>query len=81
MTTVMKQLTHEALELSVEERAELAHILITSIDGNTGEDVSSAWDLELDKRVREIREGKVDGIPSEEVFAKLKEKYHCSLLT
>lgn len=76
MMTVLKQLTHEALELSVEERAELAHVLITSIDGNADGDVSSTWDLELDKRVREIREGKVEGVPSEEVFAKLKEKYH-----
>jgi putative addiction module component (TIGR02574 family) len=76
MTTAMRQLMHDALELSVQERAKLAHILISSIDGSDGSGVSSAWDIELNKRVREIREGKVKGIPAEEVFAKLKEKYH-----
>jgi putative addiction module component (TIGR02574 family) len=76
MTTVMKQLMHDALELSVSERAELAHILITSIDESAGEDISSAWDIELKRRVREIQEGKVKGIPAEEVFAKLEAKYH-----
>ncbi len=76
MKTVMKQLTRDALELSIQDRAELAHILITSIDESADGDISSEWDLELKKRVREIREGKVKGIPAEEVFAKLEEKYH-----
>ncbi len=66
---------HDALELSADERAKLAHILIASIDEKADEDVSSSWDAELKKRVREIREGKVKGIPAEEVFAKLEEKY------
>lgn len=76
MTTALKQLTHEALELPVQERAELAHILIASIDESSDSEVSSAWEIELKKRVREIREGNVKGIPAEEVFAKLEEKYH-----
>jgi putative addiction module component (TIGR02574 family) len=75
MTNQMKQLMHDALELSVKERAKLAHILITSIDEMSDENVSSRWDDELKKRVREIREGSVKGIPAEEVFARLEEKY------
>ncbi|MCP5049639.1 MAG: addiction module protein [bacterium] len=75
MTNELKQLMHDALELSPQERAKLAHVLITSIDDEGGNDVSSAWDLELKKRVREIREGKVNGIPAEEVFARLEAKY------
>lgn len=76
MATTLKQLTHEALELPVQERAKLAQVLISSIDEVTAEDMSSAWDAELKKRVREIREGKVKGIPAEEVFARLEEKYN-----
>lgn len=76
MKTTLKQLTHDALELSTHERAELAHILIASIDGDVDEDISSDWDLKLKKRVHEIREGRVKGIPAEDVFAKLREKYH-----
>ena len=74
MAATFKQLTHEALELPVQERAKLAQVLISSIDEVTAEDMSSAWDAELKKRVREIREGRVKGIPAEEVFAKLEEK-------
>ena len=58
----------------MQERAKLAQVLISSIDEVTAEDMSSAWDAELKKRVREIREGRVKGIPAEEVFAKLEEK-------
>ena len=76
MATTFKQLTHEALELPVQERAKLAHVLITSIDEVTDGDMSSAWDAELKKRVQEIREGRVKGIPAEEVFARLVEKYN-----
>ena len=76
MTIAMKQLMHDALELSVQERAKLAHILIASIDESEDGEIASAWDVELKKRVQEIREGKVKGIPAEEVFAKLEEKYH-----
>ena len=72
----LDQIKQEVLELSIHERAELAHILIESIEENPGIDVSSAWDIELRKRIREIREGKVKGIPAEEVFAKLEERYH-----
>ncbi|MGD2092055.1 MAG: addiction module protein [Candidatus Aminicenantes bacterium] len=75
MTTTLKQLTHDALELPVEERARLAHDLIASIDESTDIDMSSAWDEELKKRVRDIKQGRVKGIPAEEVFAKLVEKY------
>ena len=75
MTTTLKQLTHDALELPVRERAQLAHTLIASIDENTDLDLSSAWDEELKKRIREIKQGKVKGIPAGEVFAKLEEKY------
>lgn len=75
MTNALKQLAQEALTLSMEERAELAHILITSIDDPPGEDVALAWDNELEKRVREIRQGKVKGISAEQVFARLEEKY------
>ena len=77
MANTLQQLTHDALELSVQERAKLAHVLITSIDEGTDDaSISSDWDLELKRRVQEIREGKVKGIPAEEVFAKLEEKYH-----
>lgn len=75
MTTTFKQIANSALALSVQERAELAHVIIASIDEDQS-DLHPAWDIELRKRVVDIRQGRIKGIPAEKVFAKLEEKYH-----
>ncbi len=62
--------------MEVEQRAVLAHILIFSLDEKPRQDVGSAWDVVLKKRIQGIREGKVKGVPAEEVFAKLRRKSH-----
>ena len=69
MTTTLEKVTHDALDLPQQQRAKLAHTLIVSIDDKTEQDVASAWDAEIKRRVDEIRSGKVKGIPAEEVFA------------
>ena len=74
MTATLERLTHDALELSTHERAQLAHSLIASMDEEHDADADSAWDAEVERRVEEIRSGKVQGIPAEEVFARLKAK-------
>lgn len=75
MTSTVRQIANSALALSVQERGELAHVIIASIDEDRN-DWHPDWDIELKKRVGEIRQGKVKGIPVDEVFAKLEEKYH-----
>ncbi len=75
METRLKILTNEALGLEVEQKAELAHILISSLDEKPRQDVGAVWDVELKRRIHEIREGKVKGVPADEVFAKLRRKY------
>jgi len=75
MTAILKKIAKDALSLSIQERAKLAHILITSLDEDTQQDVTKAWDAELETRIQDIRNGKVKGVPAEEVFANLKEKY------
>ena len=75
MTAILDKVTDEAMTLPQRERAKLAHALIISMD-ETQEDVPAAWDQEIKRRVDEIRSGKVKGIPAEDVFAKLRKKYH-----
>jgi putative addiction module component (TIGR02574 family) len=74
MSDAFEQLMHEALELPVQERAKLAHFLITSIDDFNESEITPTLDTELQMRVKEIREGKVTGTPAEEVFTKLLER-------
>jgi len=56
------------LGLPEQERAELAHKILVSLDGESEEGVEEAWETEIAKRIEEIRSGSVKGIPAEEAF-------------
>ena len=60
-------------QLPVTDRASLAEYLIQSLD--EVEMTQAGFDEELAKRLLEIRSGSVVGIPAEEVFRELREKY------
>ncbi len=76
MTATLEKVTHDALDLPQRQRARLAHTLLLSIDDEPDPDVTAAWDAEIKRRVDEIRSGQVKGIPVEEVFGQLRDKYH-----
>ncbi len=61
----------EASELSEKDRADLAGLLIESLDGEPDEDVQAAWSAEIERRVAELDAGTVKGIPWEEVRQRL----------
>jgi putative addiction module component (TIGR02574 family) len=66
-----KDLFREATELTDADRAELAALLLESLEGEPDEDVEAAWAEEIERRVRQIENGEVETIPWEEVRAKL----------
>jgi putative addiction module component (TIGR02574 family) len=79
MVAPAKQLAKQALALPEKDRARLAHLLIQSLEV-PGEKVgpkewARAWDIELKKRMEEIRSGKVKTIPAHQVMAELRAKY------
>ena len=57
-----------AMELSPEDRALLAGTLLVSLDEPSESEVEFHRLDEAERRLRDFREGKVEGIPSEEVF-------------
>jgi putative addiction module component (TIGR02574 family) len=71
MATELKQLFREALELTDNERATLAGLLIESLEGPEDPDVENAWAAETERRWNEIESGAVETIPWDEVKAKL----------
>lgn len=75
MTETAEQIRVKALELSDKDRAELAHLLLASLDEDVEEGVEAAWDEELDKRVREIDSGQATGRDAFEVLAEMRNKY------
>ncbi|MHB1213355.1 MAG: addiction module protein [Thiobacillus sp.] len=74
MAALLKEIEDQALQLSPQERGELIHRLILSLEG-TSEDspeaIAQAWDEEIARRVAEIDAGTVVLIPHDEVFARL----------
>ncbi len=67
----LQELYREATDLPERERAELAGMLIESLDGPPDENVEAAWAEEVERRVREIDSGAVKTVPWEQVRAEL----------
>jgi putative addiction module component (TIGR02574 family) len=77
MTQAVDNILGTALNLSAEERAELATRLIRSLDGTdpTPEEqkaIDAAWAEEIDRRAAEIDNGTVKLIGGDEFLAKLR---------
>ena len=71
MTRKLQELYREATELSERDRAQLAGMLIETLDGEAEEGVEAAWAEEVERRVRQIEAGEVTLIPWEQVRAEL----------
>lgn len=70
MTHVVRELYEKAARLSVPDRAELAGLLLESIDEPRDEGVEEAWAAEIERRMADYRAGRVKTIPWSEVRAR-----------
>ncbi len=60
MTLVTKkEVFDQALALPPDERARLAHDILVSLDGPADEGASEEWVREIERRVREVKNGSV----------------------
>jgi putative addiction module component (TIGR02574 family) len=76
MSSLLQELADKAYNLSPDERAELAHNLIISLDEITEDNqIEMAWDAEIEMRVKEIKNGKAKGRAAEEILAEIRAKY------
>lgn len=62
----VEELEREALKLSADDRERLALLILSSIQGEL--EYEAEWAAEADRRAMEIREGRVDTIPGDQVF-------------
>jgi putative addiction module component (TIGR02574 family) len=76
MTQISPQVSEvleKALALSTRDRGLLIDRLIESLDdAPPDEGVETAWDDEIKRRVDDIRSGRVNTIPGEQVLERLK---------
>ncbi|MFP7755656.1 addiction module protein [Thermodesulfobacteriota bacterium B35] len=62
-----KELLDEAMKLKPEERLSLVEVLIQSLD-EPDKRLDEIWAEEAEKRLVAYREGRLDGVPLEDVF-------------
>jgi putative addiction module component (TIGR02574 family) len=67
MTSDARRLLDDALRLPSADRAELAGLLIDSLEESSDEGVQQAWSNEIAKRLAELDNGSVKPIPWSEV--------------
>ncbi len=68
MSENLEEVMNVAMKLSLEERAKLVSRLLLSLDEPSESEVERLWLLEAKRRLKEYQEGKVKGIPADEVF-------------
>ncbi len=66
----------EVLALPEEDRAYLARQLIASLDQTVDADAETQWQEVIDRRSREMLEGRVDARPEEEMIRDIRRRLH-----
>jgi putative addiction module component (TIGR02574 family) len=77
MAAILKEIENQALQLSPQERGELIHRLIVSLDGEPEESpeaIAKAWDEEIARRVADMEAGHTQWIDADEVMTRLRTK-------
>ncbi len=67
MTMALEEVTREAIQLPRPQSLALVCLLIELDEPGTDAEVEGAWDAEIKARVRAVQEGRVVGIPYEQV--------------
>ena len=74
MSKMTESILADALRLPASERAELAAVLLASLDGEPEDQVEVAWAVEIERRAERVRSGKAKGRPWPEVRDRLERR-------
>jgi len=75
MTSLVEELSQRARALNPEDRATLAEELLASLDGESDPETEALWEMEIGRRVEEIRSSSDKLISAAEVFAETARIY------
>ena len=76
--TAFEKITSQILSLPSEKRAELAEMLIQSLDEKEDEDVKKVWLMEIRRRDQQIRSGQAKLKSAEQVLRDAREQLRCT---
>ena len=68
MSDLLKEITARATALSPNERAQLAEIMLESLQEGASAEVDAAWDHELQSRIAAYERGESKLVSAKEVF-------------
>lgn len=69
-----KDLITKVIDLPIEERAMIADSILKSLNP-TQSDIDQKWAAVAKRRLKELRSGKVKGIPGDDVFQRTWDKF------
>lgn len=75
MTTQTMEIMDVVDSLPIDMKLELVDRLLESITPSR-KDIREAWSDEVERRIDDVESGKVELIPGEEVFARMRERYN-----
>jgi len=73
-SSALKRLQTAALDLPERERAELAHMLLASLDGPADPDAAAQWEDEINRRLAEFDDGKAQTFDYSSFMRKLRDQ-------
>jgi len=73
MATTIEQLAEQAMALSSESRAQLADLLVESLDAQALGRIDQLWVSEAKRRRDEVRSGQVKTIPGPTALQKVRD--------
>lgn len=73
MATTIKKLAKQAMSLPTESRAQLADLLVESLDAEELGQIDRLWVAEAKRRRDEVRSGRVEGIPGDEALKRVRD--------
>ena len=76
MAIASESLEEKVLNWPPARRIRLAEKLMASVEDFASPEIEAAWNAEIESRVTEIREGRAEGIPAEQVMKEARKKLH-----
>lgn len=72
MSTAFEEIEEKVRALSQSDKAALIRLLLGELEGPPDPDIENAWIAEAKRRHRELLDGRVKGIPGEQVLANVR---------
>ncbi|MDE2181114.1 MAG: addiction module protein [candidate division NC10 bacterium] len=72
MSHTLKDVEKQAKSLTAEERAQLAEVLLESLQDAPLAEIEAAWDREIEERAAAYDRGELQTISAEDVFAEAR---------